>query len=76
MLQLFGGLGDWVNFVFWGKFLKKLGRFLFWVIFYFFWAKNPRKLIISGQIFTIGQHWIFKSVHLMIKTLYSMLGNF
>ena len=60
---------------FWGKFLKKLGRFLFWVIFYFFWAKN-RKLIISGHIFTIGQHWFFKSVHLVIKTLYSMLEIF
>ena len=51
-----GGLGDWENFVFLNKFLKKLGRFLFWVIFYFFWEKN-RKLIISGHIFTVGQYW-------------------
>ena len=47
------GLGDGVNFVFWSKFLKKLGRFLFWVIFYFFWAKN-RKLIISGHILPVA----------------------
>ena len=35
-----GGLSDWENFVFWGKFLKELGRFLFWVIFCFFWPKK------------------------------------
>ena len=40
-ISTMGGLGDWTNFVFYGKFLKKLGRFLFYVIFYFFWAKKP-----------------------------------
>ena len=62
----FGGggvLGDWENFVFLGKFLKKLG-------------KKDRNLIISGHIYTIGYHWFFKSVHLVIKTLYWKLQNF
>ena len=76
MFQLFGGLGDWVNFVFFGKFLKKLGRFLFWVIFYFFWAKKPENLLFLGRFFTIGLHWIFKSMHLATNNLYSMLENF
>ena len=50
------GLGDWANFVFW----VRIWADFFWVIFYFFWAKKNRKLIISGHIFTIGQHWLFK----------------
>ena len=41
---IYWGLGDWANFVFWGTFLKKLGRFLFWVIFYFSGQKNPQKI--------------------------------
>ena len=50
MRKIMAGLGDWAIFGgFLGKFLKKLGRFLFWVIFYFFWAKN-RNFIISGHI--------------------------
>ena len=64
--------------IFWGgegKFFKNLGRFFFWVIFYFFWAKN-RKLIISGHIFTIGQHWFFMSVYLATNTLHLMLEIF
>ena len=69
------GLGDWANFVFWGKFLKKLAKFCVWVIFYFFWAKK-QKIDYSGNIFTIGQHWFLKSVHLVIKILYAVLENF
>ena len=69
------GLGDCLNFVFWGKFFNNLGRLFFWAIFDFFWAKN-RKLIIFGHSFTIGQHWFFKSVHLATNTLHLMLENF
>ena len=62
------GLGDWVNFYFLGKFFKILGNF--------FSGQKNRKLIISGHIFTIGQHWSFKSVHLATNTLYLMLEFF
>ena len=59
------GLGVWAVFVFWGKFLKKLGIFLFWAIFYFFWHN-----------FTVDKHWFFKSVYLATNTLHLMLENF
>ena len=69
------GLSDWANFYFLGKFFKNLGRFFSWVIFYFSGAKN-KKLLISEDSFTIGQHWFFKSVHLATNTLYLMLEHF
>ena len=73
-----GELGDWANFVFLGKFLKKFGRFIFHIIFYISGQKN-RKFIISGHNVTNAtkcQHWFFKSVHLVIKILYLMLESF
>ena len=68
------GLGDWANFYFWLNFSNIWADFFLGNI-YFFWAKN-RKLIIFGHIFTIGQHWFFKSVHLATNTLYLMLEIF
>ena len=42
-LSLFmAGQGDWGNFGFLGKFFKNLGRFFFWVIFYFSGQKNQK----------------------------------
>ena len=43
-----GRLSDCANIVFWGKFLKKLGRFLFWVIFYFFWALGDTNPVLDA----------------------------
>ena len=37
-------------FISWVNFFQKFAQTLYYVIFYFFWAKN-RKLIISGHIF-------------------------
>ena len=75
MRKIMAGLGDWAIFGgFWGKFLKKLGRFLFWVIFFFLAKKQ--KFYYFWAYFTIGQHCFFKSVHLATNTLYSMLENF
>ena len=54
--QLIKSVNGWTqclgNFCFFsGTFLKKLGRFLFWVIFYFFWAKKPRIFIIWAYFY-------------------------
>ena len=54
-------LGDWANFYFLGKLFKKLGQIFFMGNILFFLGKKPRKLIISGHIFTIDQHWFFLS---------------
>ena len=50
--RLIQSVNGWIrclgNFCFFGKFLKKVGRFLLWVIFYFFWAKKPEYLLFLG----------------------------
>ena len=51
------------NFLNMSKNFLILCRLFFCTNFNKFWAKN-KQLIISGHIFTIGQHWFFKSVHL------------
>ena len=56
-----GGLGDWANLYFLGKFFKIWADFILGNILFFSGQKN-RKLIISGHIFTIGQHWFINSV--------------
>ena len=67
------GLGDLAKFYFGVNFSK------IWAVFsglyFIFSGQKHRKLIISGHIFTIGQHWFFKSVHLATNTLYLMLEN-
>ena len=67
--DLLGLLGNFLDL---GKISLILGRFCFWVNFNKLWAKN-RQLIISGHIFTIGQHWIFKSVDLATNTLHLVI---
>ena len=77
---LIKSVNDWTlclgNFCFLGKFLKKLGRFLFWVIFYFFWAKKPQNIYYFWAFVTTGQYWLFNSLHLATNTLHLMLEKF
>ena len=76
MRKIMAGLGDWAIFgVFLGKFLKKIGQIFILGNILFFLGKK-QKFYYFWAYFTIGQHCVFKSVHLATNTLYSMLENF